>query len=244
MPKVEIFAQLELELFKYSLENVGEIKLSLFKGVMNPSPYSMLLANSLGSGGALTAVDVGCGSGILAIVLAKLGLKKVFATDIFQDSINATKANAVTNYISEGVSGTIETLRGSLFKSLKGKEGTLDLIVSNPPTLAATLQIPPYYRAGKDGRQFIDKLILQSPHFLKPNGCLQFSHPFHAGIEKTQQLLKAANFKYEIVAALDLPFHPFHKIHFEYLEKLGMLPDRCLKTQDSQRVVVFRAYQR
>lgn len=42
-------------------------------------------------------LDVGCGTGILAIVGAKLGFKRVVATDIDQDAIAAARANAKTN---------------------------------------------------------------------------------------------------------------------------------------------------
>lgn len=55
-------------------------------------------------------LDLGCGSGILAIAAAKLGAKFVLAADIDDDSIRATKENAEIN----GVADKIETLLGSL----------------------------------------------------------------------------------------------------------------------------------
>jgi ribosomal protein L11 methyltransferase len=45
-------------------------------------------------------VDVGCGSGVLAIVAAKLGWEPVTALDIERESVEATLANAAVNGVS------------------------------------------------------------------------------------------------------------------------------------------------
>jgi ribosomal protein L11 methyltransferase len=55
------------------------------------------------------ALDLGCGSGILAVAAAKLGVKKITAVDIDEESIAATRANASAN----GVGGCIEAALGS-----------------------------------------------------------------------------------------------------------------------------------
>jgi len=47
-----------------------------------------------------TAIDVGCGSGILSIALKKLGAKEVLAIDIDQVAIRECKKNAKTNGVS------------------------------------------------------------------------------------------------------------------------------------------------
>ena len=44
-------------------------------------------------------IDYGCGSGILALAAAKLGAKKVYAVDISEQAISATKENANINHI-------------------------------------------------------------------------------------------------------------------------------------------------
>jgi ribosomal protein L11 methyltransferase len=45
-------------------------------------------------------VDVGCGSGVLAIVAAKLGWEPVTALDIERESVEATLANAAANHVA------------------------------------------------------------------------------------------------------------------------------------------------
>ncbi len=42
-------------------------------------------------------LDVGCGSGVLAVAAAKLGFRPVLAVDIDGDSVAATRANALVN---------------------------------------------------------------------------------------------------------------------------------------------------
>ncbi len=60
--------------------------------------------------GAPRAVDLGCGSGVLAIAAAKLGWSPVLALDYDQLAVDATRANAEVN----GVSALIETQRFDL----------------------------------------------------------------------------------------------------------------------------------
>ncbi|PKN85783.1 MAG: 50S ribosomal protein L11 methyltransferase [Chloroflexi bacterium HGW-Chloroflexi-8] len=68
------------------------------------------------------AMDIGCGSGILAISSALLGAKKVIAVDIDDPSKDATQKNAELNKVSEkieiGIGSVSEILEGQFsFKS-------------------------------------------------------------------------------------------------------------------------------
>jgi len=49
----------------------------------------------------LVIVDYGCGSGVLAIAAAKLGAKAVYAVDIDEQAMLATRQNAVDNDVEE-----------------------------------------------------------------------------------------------------------------------------------------------
>jgi ribosomal protein L11 methylase PrmA len=64
----------------------------------------------------ITVIDVGCGSGILAIAALKLGAKQALGVDIDPDAMRAAQENAALN----GVSGQLELGLGSLSDIQKG----------------------------------------------------------------------------------------------------------------------------
>ena len=77
----------------------------------------------------LTAIDFGCGSGILAIAALKHGANKVYCTDIDPQAIESTLINATNNHVVEG----IEVVEGKDVSKLKN----LDVVLAN--ILAAPL---------------------------------------------------------------------------------------------------------
>lgn len=68
--------------------------------------------------------DIGCGSGILSIVSAKLGAEKVVAIDLDPLCVKISKDNIIKNKLED----KIEVAKGDLLEVLEGKA---DLIVSN-----------------------------------------------------------------------------------------------------------------
>lgn len=64
----------------------------------------------------LNVLDLGCGSGILAIAAAKMGAAKLIAVDIDPLSVQATDENAAVNGVADKISayeGSLETVLGS-----------------------------------------------------------------------------------------------------------------------------------
>lgn len=68
------------------------------------------------------ALDLGCGSGILSILLKERGASEVVAADIDEDAIAATEQNAALNDVSFAV------LQSDLFSEI---EGRFDVICAN-----------------------------------------------------------------------------------------------------------------
>lgn len=99
----------------------------------------------VGDGGARTVLDVGCGSGVLAVAAARLGATSVVAVDVDPVAVAVTEANAERN----GVAGLIDarTVSGEDAADPLGPvPGPSDLVVANlgaaalvalAPTLAA-----------------------------------------------------------------------------------------------------------
>jgi ribosomal protein L11 methyltransferase len=78
-------------------------------------------------GASAKALDMGCGSGILAIAMAKLGVKKVIAVDIDSQAVLVTKANSKLNGIDLFAAEQSDGYNSSLVQD----NGPYNLICSN-----------------------------------------------------------------------------------------------------------------
>lgn len=121
-------------------------------------------------------VDVGTGSGCIAVALAvHLPEARVFASDISAAALRVAAAN-VRRY---GVQERVHLVRGDLVTPFAGP---VDLVVSNPPYVAEQewLSLPvsvwhePHMAldGGADGLEVIRRLLLAAPRILRPGGTL------------------------------------------------------------------------
>ena len=136
-------------------------------------------------------VDVGTGSGCLAIVLAiEFSSAQVTATDVSQAALAVAHRNCHRHHVTDRVS----LVAGHL---LDGLENSADVIVSNPPyvpaTEAANLQpeVADYepaaaLYAGVDGLGVIRQLLADAPPHLNDDGRLfvEFGLGQEAGIRE------------------------------------------------------------
>jgi len=127
--------------------------------------------------GVATALDLGTGSGCLAILLAHVYPgADVDAVDISTDALIVAQHN-VANY---GLADRINLIRSDMFSNLPGK--SYDLIISNPPyvTQMAMADLPPEYRhepvlalaGGEDGIDAVRTIVGDAPRYLNPGGTL------------------------------------------------------------------------
>lgn len=98
--------------------------------------------------------DIGCGSGILSIVSAKLGAKKVKAIDLDELSIKASRDNMILNQVEDIV--TVE--KGNLLDKLEGKA---DLVVANIVAEVIVEMVKDLDKYLKDGGIFITSGIIE-----------------------------------------------------------------------------------
>ena len=120
----------------------------------------------------MSVVDVGTGSGILAIAASKLGATNVLATDISDESMTAAKQNSALNNLTN-----IKVQKTSL---LAGVEGKFDIIVAN--ILAEIL---------------LD-LIPQMDAHLNKDGQVIFSGIDYLQLPKIKKSLDENNFKIDL----------------------------------------------
>lgn len=83
--------------------------------------------------GSNSALDVGCGTGVIAAILAKRGIKRVVATDISTAALQCSQANV--NRL--GLNKQIDVEEANLFA-----QGRFDLVVCNPPWLPGGAKTP------------------------------------------------------------------------------------------------------
>jgi release factor glutamine methyltransferase len=179
------------------------LELDLTRDVLIPRPETELiieealaLSTSLkrnangsmdkGLGAAPTIVDVGTGSGCLAIALAtELTRAKIVAIDVSTTALHVAKRNAEKH----GVATRIAWHAGSLLEPI---DRTVDLIVSNPPYVPLRDQpgLPPEVRdyepgvalfSGEDGLATIRALVAQAVDRVRPGGWLIFEFGFGQG---------------------------------------------------------------
>ena len=127
--------------------------------------------------GAITIVDVGTGSGCIAVALAsRLPHDTVIATDISTDALRAAAENVTRNAVLDRV---------QLFESdlLSAVSGPVDLIVANLPYIpdAEVPLLQPEVRdfepqialgGGADGLALIRRLLRQAQTALSPRGAI------------------------------------------------------------------------
>jgi ribosomal protein L11 methyltransferase len=86
-----------------------------------------LLARGAAPDGTARVIDVGSGSGILAIAAAKLGAGELLGVDTDPIAVDATAANARLNRLTGPLPDRIRVRRGSL----PSGEGPFDLVLAN-----------------------------------------------------------------------------------------------------------------
>ncbi|HWI41184.1 MAG TPA: peptide chain release factor N(5)-glutamine methyltransferase, partial [Verrucomicrobiae bacterium] len=126
--------------------------------------------------GAGTILDIGAGSGCIAVALAKkLPEAAVTAVDVSAEALAVASRNAARHGVS------VELLEGSLFGPVSGRK--FDLVVSNPPYIPAgeiaglQAEVKGFEPAGAldggaDGLDFYRAIVSAAPAHLNPGGWL------------------------------------------------------------------------
>ena len=119
-----------------------------------------------------TVLDLGTGTGILAIEAAKYA-KKVYAVDISKKALAVAKQNA-----KKANAKNITFLRSDLFSAFKQakRKPRFDLILFNPPYLPAQPSEPKelalQIAGGKHGYELIERFFRDVSFFLNPDGVI------------------------------------------------------------------------
>jgi release factor glutamine methyltransferase len=198
------------------------LSLAVDQRVLIPRPETELLVDlviAAQRGGKGLVVDVGTGSGAIALALAaEGGFEEVVATDRSADAIEVARANLAA--IPEDRRDRVTFLTGDLLAPVRAfLEGRLvDTVVSNPPYIAMSeaAELPSLVRewephealfADDDGMAVIRRLAEEAAGVLTPGGLLAMEIDARRA-ERAVELVQAQGDFTDVETRLDLTGRP------------------------------------
>ncbi|MEU6227260.1 HemK2/MTQ2 family protein methyltransferase [Streptomyces sp. NPDC047042] len=215
----------------------GRLRCWVPRGVYAPQTDTRLLRRAIRREGITARTDVldlGTGSGLLAVEAARLG-GRVTAVDISWRALATTRLNALLNGQS------LRVRHGDLASAVPGRR--FDLVITNPPYVPAPDPEPPRglaraWDAGKDGRQLIDRICDTAPTVLRPDGALLIVHSHLCGVDATLARLEKAGLRAEVVDRARLPYGRVLRSRLAWLREQVLTADDDGTTEE---LVVIRA---
>lgn len=182
------------------------------KGVLIPRPETEILIEKViekiknrESSYYMKIVDLGTGTGIIAISIAKF-IKDItiYATDISKKSLQVALKNAQKH----NCENKIIFLQGDLFEPFLGKieKNSFDVIISNPPYINSDdfKLLPSEIKnnepkialyGGVDGIDYYRKIVKESPKFLKRYGFIALEVGLNQAKIIKEMILKENNYR-------------------------------------------------
>ena len=214
--------------FSYRDRKLGDVEaitVATTPDVFHPtSTTSLLLRAARGAFGEPcgSVLDLGCGSGIVAIVLARLlpAGTTVCASDLSPEAVRLTIANAGRNHVS------VDCRCGSSFAPWEGQR--FDLIVDDVAGVAEPIDrlsgwYPPGVPsdAGRDGARWILEILERAPEHLSHGG--RFVFPVLT-LSREDRILERARARFASVTLVEEQWYPFSETlaaHFSLIEELA-----------------------
>lgn len=167
--------------------------------VYEPAEDSFLLAENIKVTLRDEVLEIGTGTGIIAIIAAR-GARNVVATDINPNAIECTTKNLITNRVFN-----VELREGDLFDPVEGEK--FNLIIFNTPYLpteeddAAADELNVAWDGGSDGRKVIDRFLDGLSEHLEQNGRVMLVQSSLSNVEKTLTRLEELGLQASVTAS-------------------------------------------
>lgn len=173
--------------------------------VYEPAEDSFLFAEKLGVKGGESVLDLGTGSGILAVTAAQKAAH-VFAVDLNPYAIRCAKDNAKLNHVMD----RMDFLQGDLFSAFQA-EVQFDLVLFNAPYLPSEAGeeetwIGKSWAGGANGRLVVDRFISEVSAYLKIGGRVLLMQSTLTGVDETIAAFAKQDLKAAVTATQQLPF--------------------------------------
>jgi release factor glutamine methyltransferase len=209
------------EPLQYVVGGWGFRHLDLFldRRVLIPRPETEIVVEvaikelgALGLGRRRLAVDLGTGSGAIGLSLAvEVPGVNVWATDISHDALAVTRANVAG--VGSPAGPRVRLAQGSWWDALPTElAGTIDLVVSNPPYIAAGEELPAEVKewepasalvAGPSGLEAVASIIGSARDWLARPGRLVLEIAPHQAEAATRLTLDAGFDEAEVLPDLN-----------------------------------------
>ncbi len=169
------------------------LKVKLHPQVYEPAEDTFLLAENLAVRDGDVALDMGTGTGLIALLMARKA-SYVLGVDINPIAVELARENARLNGIKN-----VEFRLSDLFERVEEK---FDAITFNAPYLPGEPEEPIDLAlvGGKRGREVLNRFIREVPRHLKPTGVVQIVQSSITGVEETLERLERAGLKGRIAA--------------------------------------------
>ena len=206
-------------------------------GVFVPTQGSFLVWRHLFQhrvGDGLRCLDIGCGTGLQTVQLARNGAAHVHAIDLDERAVANTRANAFRNGVADRVTAAAVDLYPWV------PEERYDVIVASlfqlpvDPFEQVTTHRPLDYW----GRNLIDNLIAKLDAALAPGGVALLMQLSIIGQERTAALLDAAGFDARVADFGFFEFSDTFTARADQIDRVEQLSDAYHLTFDGQAVMV------
>lgn len=155
------------------------------------------------------AIDMGCGSGVIAIALKKMGVSEVWASDIHTPAIECTKDN-IKKYKEFGEINVIES---NLFENIRSGI-KFELIIFNHPYGPTKNKVGRYGGGGEGGKDLIIKFFTQVKDYMHESTRILMPFSEIAGEENDAKLIsKDFGFQVKTVFEISDPEYGRHTIY-------------------------------
>ncbi|MCF6525842.1 methyltransferase [Streptomyces sp. JJ36] len=209
------------------------------RGVYGPQGDSYLLRDALMKASVpqgAQVLDVCTGTGLIAMVAARLGARRVHAVDTCYRAVLTARGNARLNRLP------VRVEHGD-FRFCRAAGRRYDVVTANPPYVpcpgpgGAARGPARAWDAGPDGRRHLDLLCAMAPRLLAADGTLLLVHSALCAPHRTLRLLGEAGLKASVVARRRQPFGPVLTARAAWLAEQGLIE----RGQREEDLVVVRA---
>jgi S-methylmethionine-dependent homocysteine/selenocysteine methylase len=196
--------------------------------------WKYLFQNAIGAG--KRCLDIGCGTGMLAIELARNGAEHVHAIDIDRRAVANTLSNAFRNGVADRITGEAIDLYPWVPKD------RYDVVV------ASLYQMPvdPYEQPNSHrpldfwGRNLLDHLFTLLPKLLADDGVAYVMQLSILGQERTAELLAEGGFQSRVVDFEFFVFHTLFEQRKDQIDRVEELSDAYhLRFRDEDVMVAY-----